>query len=204
MLSFWDPNFLGFDKWTVPGVPPRSRMSYEVRLTSLFYLDHCFLTIPPYPEMVLQSSENPSKIGSLSRVSHAANEANAPLFSHFHRPPFPLLLLKTIARRSRVQMHQQVRVLASTLLPKGSRGSAPAPRWNPLQTVLDPRPGSLPAHSAFSPAHILPKSCFQVLLGWALPRGQRPPSEFTLFCYANVGFQASRDQDGKEELREPE
>lgn len=138
MLSFWDPNFLGFDKWTAPGVPPRSRMRNGVRLTSLFYLDHRFLTIPPYPEMVLRSSENPSKIGSLSRVSHAANEANAPLFSHFHRPPFPLLLLKTIARSSRVQMHPHVRVLASTLLPTDSSPSC----WDPLQTVLDPRPGS--------------------------------------------------------------
>lgn len=201
-VPFWDPNFLGFEKWTAPGVPPRSQLRNGVRLTSLFYLGHRYLIIPPSPEMVLQSSENPSKMGFLSRVPHAANEANAPLFSHFHRRLFPILLPKAIARSSCVQMHQPVSVPASTPAPQGSA------RLQPF--LLGPfadcaRPSSrFMAHSALSPAHVLPKAAFKSFQCGAPPRGQRPPSGFTLVYYANFGFQASRDQDQKEELSEPE
>lgn len=116
----------------------------------LLYLDHRFLIIPPYPEMVLPSSENPSKIGFLSRVSHAANEANAPLFSHFHLLLFPVLLPKAIATSSCVQMHQHVSVPTSTPAPPGLCWVQPF--------ILGPfadcaRPSSrFVAHSALTPS----------------------------------------------------
>lgn len=32
---FWDPNFLGFEKWTAPVAPSKSHLSDGARLTSL-------------------------------------------------------------------------------------------------------------------------------------------------------------------------
>lgn len=134
--------------------------------------------------MVLQASENPSKIGFLYQVSHAANEPNAPLFSHFHLLLFPILLPKPIATSSCVQMHQHVSVPTSTPAPPGLCW---APAFH-VGTLCDPHPDSwltLPSllHSPRSPI-----SCFQVLPVWALPRGQRSPWGFTLCYYVNFGL----------------
>lgn len=100
--------------------------------------------------MVLQSSENPNKIGFLSRVSDAANEANAPLFSHFHLLLFPILLPKAITLSSCEQMHKHVSVPTSTPAPQGSAGLQPF-LWGPLADCA--RPSSrFVAHSALTPS----------------------------------------------------
>lgn len=111
--------------------------------------------------MVLPSSENPSKIGFLSRVSHAANEANAPLFSHFQLLLFPILLPKAIATSSCVQMHQHVSVPTSTPAPPGFCW-APAFHVGTLCRLCETFiqvPGSLCPQS-FT-AHVLPKAAFK-------------------------------------------
>lgn len=107
--------------------------------------------------MVLPSSENPSKIGFLYHVSHAANEANARLFSHFHLLLFPVLLPKAIATSSCVQMHQHVSVPTSTPAPSGLCW---APAFH-VGTLCDPHPGSWLTLPSLLPAHVLPKAAFK-------------------------------------------
>lgn len=125
-----------------------------MRLTSLFSLDHRFLIIPPCPEMVLQSSENPGKTGFLSCISHTANEANAPLFTHFHLLLFPVLLPKAIAMCSCVRMHKHVGVPTSTPTPQGSAWLQPS-LLGPFTDTACARPSSgFMAHSALSPPQL--------------------------------------------------
>lgn len=171
------------------------------RLTSLFYLDHCFLIVPPYPAMVPLSSENPIQTGFSSRVSHAANEANAPLFSPFRRPLAPPLLPEATARSSRAQMHQHVRVPAS-IHPCSPRALCSAAAS--LADCAGPSSRCM-AHSALSPARVLPKAASKSFQQGPSPVGKGLRQDSLFSYYANVGFQASRDGDrGKGELREPE
>lgn len=44
-VPFWDPHFLGFEKWTAPGAPSKSHLRDGVRLIALLSLDPLFLTL---------------------------------------------------------------------------------------------------------------------------------------------------------------
>lgn len=167
-----------------------------MRLACLFSLDHRFLTIPPYPEMVLPSPENPNKIRFLSCVSPAVNEANAPLFTHFHLLLFPILLPKAIAMCCCVQRHKHV---CPPPPPPRSPGLCLAPAFldgDPLQTqpVLDPHPGSWLTRCPLSFTATFSRKLLSSPSSMGPPNAQRS-SGFTLSRYINFGFEASRGQD---------
>lgn len=44
-VPFWDPHFLGFEKWTAPGAPSKSHLRDGVRFIALLSLDPLFPTL---------------------------------------------------------------------------------------------------------------------------------------------------------------